>query len=67
MADKKATKGGSRKIGRNTEKCKRYRALHTREKRALKNVLRSSMLAEAKRYAEKHGLTGYLNSISPQS
>ena len=64
MADQQTNSGGSKKHGRDKIKCARYRGLKIREKNKLKNVLRSSMLAEATRYAAKHNLLGYLNSIS---
>jgi len=48
--------GGSKKHGRNKEKCKRYRAANTRERNKLRRVLRSSGLVAAQAYAEKHGL-----------
>jgi hypothetical protein len=63
MADQKATRGGSRKIGRNREKCAKYRALQTREKNKIKRVLCSSGAKVAKQYATKHGLTGHLASL----
>lgn len=62
MSDQKVSKGG-RKIGNQKDRCTRYRNEKRRERNKLKHVLRSSMLAEAKRYAILHGLTGYLNSI----
>lgn len=64
MAEQNAKRGGNRKIGRNKEKCAKYRALHVREKHKLKRVLRSSMMAEAKRYAALHNLSGYLVSLT---
>ena len=63
MADQKKGSAGTKKYGRNKDKCARYRALHFREKHKLKRVLRSSGAKEATRYATKHGLTGYLASL----
>ena len=43
-----------RKIGRNAEKCKRYRDHKTREKNKIKRVLQSCGLAAAQAYAVLH-------------
>lgn len=45
-----------RKIGRNKEKCQRYRALGIREKNKLKRILKNNSYEEAVAYAKKHGL-----------
>ena len=41
-----------------------YRALHIREKNKLPRVLRSSGVAAAKQYAERHGLGGLLTQLA---
>ena len=57
MVDKKtSSSGGSGKIGRNRDKCKRYRERKTREYNKLKRILQSNGLKEAKKYAWKHSL-----------
>ena len=66
MADQQKKSGGSKKIGRNREKCARYRGLHIREKHKVKRVLCSSGAEAAKQYAEKHNLLGYLGSLTAQ-
>lgn len=55
--------GGLRKIGRALEKCKKYRSMHTREMNKVKRVLKSSGLIEAQKYAQEHGVSGYLSGI----
>lgn len=56
--------GGTKKHGRNKEKCAKYRAMHVGEKNKLKRVLQSSGEKEARRYASLYGLIGYLNTLS---
>ena len=47
---------GSRKHGRNKEKCKRYLAHKRREKNKLKRILQSNGLKAAELYAKENGL-----------
>jgi len=63
-SDKKTTKqkqftGGSAR----KKKCQAYRAAHIREKNKIKRVLQSSGPLAAQRYADKHGLSGYLAGL----
>lgn len=58
--------GGLRKIGRNAEKCKQYRAMHTREMNKVRRVLRSSGLKAAEEYAKANNVVGYLSRLLPQ-
>jgi len=51
------TKGGKgRKIGRNKDKCNRYKVGRRRERNKIARVLRSSGIEEAKRYSVKYGV-----------
>lgn len=56
MPEARLKHGGSKKHGRNKEKCARYKGMHTREKNKLKRVLRSSGRAEAERMAKIYNL-----------
>ena len=49
-------KGGSKKIGRNMEKCARYRSHGRREKNKIKRVLQSCGLEFAIEWAKKYGV-----------
>ncbi len=49
-------RGGSRKVGRNRDKCKLYRARKTRERNKLKRILQSNGIKAANKYAEQNGL-----------
>ena len=62
MADtnrNRAGSGGTRKIGRDREKCKHYRSRNRREYNKLKRIRQSNGLLAAEKYAKKHGLTFY--------
>ena len=59
----KVKSGGNKKMGRNSIKCKQYRALGTREKNKLKRVLKSNGEAAAIKYAKQHVLSSYLKTI----
>ena len=54
MAVQKVGHGGSRKIGRNKDKCKAYRDRKTRERNKIKRVLQSCGLKAAQAYADLH-------------
>lgn len=56
MPEARLKHGGSRKHGRNKEKCARYKGMHTRERNKLKRILRSSGQQEAERMAQKYNL-----------
>ena len=59
MSDQK--KGsGTKKYGRNKEKCAAYKKQQRREKNKLGRVLRSSGRAAAEHYAKLHNLAGYM-------
>ena len=60
---KQAKSGGARKIGRNKEKCARYRAMHTREMNKVRRVLRSNGWDAAQAYAAKNNVVGYLSKL----
>jgi len=60
---KQAKSGGARKIGRNKEKCARYRAMHTREMNKVRRVLRSNGWDAAQVYAAKNNVVGYLSNL----
>ncbi len=64
MSDKKVGHGGTRKYGRNKERCAAYRTHQTGEKNKLRRVRRSSGPKAAQQYASLHGLTGYLASLT---
>ncbi len=53
-------KGKSRKVGRNSEKCKRYRARSGREHNKLKRILQSSGADEARRWARANQCERFL-------
>jgi hypothetical protein len=55
-SDQKKKGGGARKIGRDSEKCKRYTAGKHKERNALKHILESGGFEEAVAYAKAHGL-----------
>lgn len=57
---------GSKKYGRNKDKCASYRTRKLREMHKIRRVLKASGREEALRYATKHGLVEYLNKIAPQ-
>ncbi|PIV83656.1 MAG: hypothetical protein COW51_03585 [Candidatus Moranbacteria bacterium CG17_big_fil_post_rev_8_21_14_2_50_44_12] len=59
MSDNKAGKGGTRKYGRNKEKCAAYRAQKRGEKNKIVRVFRSSGLSAAKTYARKYGIESF--------
>lgn len=50
-------RGGSRKVGRNRDKCKLYRARKTRERNKLKRILQSNGARAANKYAKLHDLS----------
>ena len=54
---------GSKKAGRNVEKCKKYRSFHRRELNKVKRVLKSSGRFAAEKYAAENGVSGYLASL----
>jgi len=56
MAQQKAGHGGSKKIGRNRDKCKNYKSSKTREYNKYKRILRSNGFEEAHNYAVIHNL-----------
>jgi hypothetical protein len=56
----KGKSGGMRKIGRNLEKCKMYRAMHKREMNKVRRVLRSSGRVAAEKYARENNVSAYL-------
>ncbi|HLA88124.1 MAG TPA: hypothetical protein VJL10_08885 [Anaerolineales bacterium] len=58
-----AKSGGAKKIGRNKEKCARYRAMHTREMNKVRRILRSNGWDAAQAYAAKNGVVGYLSKL----
>ena len=60
---KQAKSGGARKIGRNKEKCARYRAMHTREMNKVRRILRSNGWDAAQAYAAKNNVVGYLSKL----
>lgn len=60
---RRAKSGGTKKYGRDAEKCKLYRALKIREKNKLKRVLKSNGLLAAQAYAREHVLTAYLKTL----
>lgn len=49
-------RSGTKKYGRNKDKCARYRLLGIREKNKLKRVLKNNGYKQAKIYAEQYGL-----------
>ncbi len=51
--------GGARKIGRNKDKCLKYRTFHTREKNKLKRIRRSNGYEAGLAYAKECGLTAW--------
>lgn len=55
--------GGLRKVGRNLEKCKRYRNMHTREMNKVRRVFRSSGRKAAEKYANENGVSTYLSNL----
>ena len=55
--------GGSRKIGRNKDKCASYKIFNTREKNKVRRVLKSSGLQEATRWAAENGVSAYLRTL----
>ena len=54
---------GSKKAGRNKDKCKRYKDLKTREKNKVKRVLKSSGRIAAEQYALEHGLSTWAKLV----
>ena len=58
-----AKSGGAKKIGRNKEKCARYKAMHTREMNKVRRVLRSNGWDAAQAYAAKNNVVGYLSKL----
>lgn len=58
---------GSKKAGRNVEKCKKYRSFHRRELNKVKRVLKSSGRVAAEKYAFEHGVSGYLSGLLARS
>lgn len=56
MIKSQVKRGGMRKHGRNTEKCKRYRNAKTRERNKLKRIVKSNGCKEAKKYSLKYNL-----------
>jgi len=63
MAEKQKKSGGGRKIGRNEEKCKKYRTSKNKERNKLKKILQSNGFQAAEKYAEEKELWGYLKKI----
>jgi hypothetical protein len=55
--------GGSKKIGRNADKCKKYFAFHTREKNKIKRVLQSNGRAYAETWAKAHNVSSLLAKL----
>lgn len=45
-----------RKVGRAVEKCKRYRAAHTRERNKAKRILQSNGLKACQEYCRLHSI-----------
>ena len=60
---KRKGSGGTKKYGRDKEKCKRYRDTKRREKNKLKRILQSSGLKAATEYAKKHTLDRLLRKL----
>jgi hypothetical protein len=48
--------GGARKHGRNTEKCKQYRAAHTKERNKAKRILQSNGRKACEAYCKTNGI-----------
>lgn len=63
MQVQKAKSGGAKKIGRNKERCAKYRMFKTREKNKTRRMLRSSGLLAAESYAQSKGIAGYLANL----
>uniref|UniRef100_A0A6H1ZAE8 Uncharacterized protein n=1 Tax=viral metagenome TaxID=1070528 RepID=A0A6H1ZAE8_9ZZZZ len=59
MSDNKAGKGGTKKYGRNKDKCAAYRSQKRGEKNKVVRVFRSNGLNAAKAYARKHGIEAF--------
>jgi hypothetical protein len=59
---KKGSKG-TKKYGRNEEKCKRYAAAHKREKHKIKKILRSNGSKAAEEYSIEAGLYGWYKGL----
>jgi len=57
MADSQAKHGGSKKIGRNKNKCAAYRSAKTAEHHKAKRVLQSSGPEAYKEYCKNSGIT----------
>jgi hypothetical protein len=55
--------GKCEKAGRNSAKCKKYRANKTREKNKLRRVLQSSGIDAARLYADQNELQGLLRGL----
>ena len=58
--------GGARKIGRNVDKCRRYRDMHRREVNKIKRVLQSCGAEFAKAWAREHHVEGVLSKLMAQ-
>ena len=65
MPESQARKGGKNLSTSPTRKMRyaEYKSHQTRDKHKIKRILRSSGKDEAKRYAGKHSLLGYLAGI----
>jgi hypothetical protein len=55
--------GKCNKAGRNSAKCKKYRANKNREKNKIKRIMHSNGVQAAEQYAEVFGLQGYLRNL----
>jgi hypothetical protein len=62
MADSKGG-AGSKKFGRNKNKCTAYRAHQQREKNKIKKVLQSNGYEYAKAWAAKNSAMAFLNRL----
>lgn len=54
---------GSKKHGRNKDKCTRYQNNHIREKNKVKRVLKASGIERAREWAALNGVAGYLQTL----
>ena len=52
----------SKKAGRNTKKCQRYKINHTREKYKIVKIARSNGVKYALAYATQHALSSFVTS-----
>ena len=57
MAHKQKGGGGTRKYGRNIEKCKAYRGRNIRERNKIKRILQSNGYQAAVEYGKRYGVS----------